>query len=196
MVKRIFAGSKFLGRIFPLHELACMTFRKDGAMLFDLPTFTLIHVVLSLVGIIAGLVVVGGLIAGRRLDGWTVAYFATTVLTSVTGFGFPFGAVLPSHIVGAVSLLVLAVAISARYWKLLSGAWRPVFVGATVAALYLNVFVLLVQLFQKTPGLIAVAPTQAAPAFVVTQLAVFLLFTFLGWAAVKGFRQERAVKAS
>lgn len=164
-------------------------------MLFDLPTFTLIHVVLSLVGIIAGLVVVGGLIAGRRLDGWTVAYFATTVLTSVTGFGFPFGAVLPSHIVGAVSLLVLAVAIVARYWKLLSGAWRTVFVCTTVAALYLNVFVLLVQLFQKTPGLIAVAPTQGAPAFVVTQLAALVLFIFLGRAAVKGFRQQRPAVA-
>ncbi len=84
-------------------------------MFFDLPTFTLIHVVLSLVGIIAGLDVVGGLIAGRRLDGWTLAYFVTTVFTSVTGLGVPFGAVLPSHVVGAVSLLVLAVAISARY---------------------------------------------------------------------------------
>lgn len=164
-------------------------------MLFELPTFTLIHVVLSLVGIIAGLIVVGGLIAGRRLDGWTVAYFVTTVLTSVTGFGFPFGAVLPSHIVGAVSLLVLAVAIAARYWKQLSGAWRAVFVSTTVAALYLNVFVLLVQLFQKTPGLIAVAPTQSAPAFVTTQLAVLVLFIFLGRVAVKGFRQERAVVA-
>ena len=160
-------------------------------MIFDLPTFTLIHVVLSLVGIIAGLVVVGGLIAGQRLDGWTVAFFATTVLTSLTGFGFPFGSVLPSHIVGGVSLLVLAVAIAARYWKLLTGAWRRVFVSATVVALYLNVFVLLVQLFQKTPGLIAVAPTQRAPAFVVTQLAVVALFAFLGWAAVRGFRHER-----
>ena len=155
-------------------------------MIFDLPTFTLIHVVLSLLGIITGLVVVGGLIAGERFNGWTGVFFATTVLTSVTGFGFPFGTVLPSHIVGGVSVVVLAVAFAARYWKHLTGPWRWMFVSATVIALYLNVFVLLVQLFQKTPGLIAVAPTQGAPAFVVTQLIVLVLFTGLGWAALRG----------
>jgi hypothetical protein len=165
-------------------------------MIFDLPTFTLIHVVLSLLGIITGLVVVGGLIAGERFNGWTGVFFATTVLTSVTGFGFPFGTVLPSHIVGGVSLVVLAVAFVARYWKHLTGPWRWIFVSATVIALYLNVFVLLVQLFQKTPGLIAVAPTQGAPAFVVTQLIVLVLFTGLGWAAVRGFRPERMAEAS
>src|SRR5713101_3416927 len=101
-------------------------------MIFDLPTFTLIHVVLSLVGIIAGLAVVGGLMAAVRLDGWTGVYLVTTVLTSVTGFGFPFAGILPSHIVGGVSLIVLAVAIAARYWKQLTGAWRWVFVVATV----------------------------------------------------------------
>lgn len=157
-------------------------------MIFDLPTFTLIHVVLSLLGIITGLVVVGGLIAGERLNGWTGVFFATTVLTNVTGFGFPFGTVLPSHIVGGISLVVLAVALAARYWKHLTGPWRWIFVSTTVIALYLNVFVLLVQLFQKTLGLIAVAPTQGAPAFVVTQLIVLLLFTGLGWAALRGFR--------
>lgn len=164
-------------------------------MIFELPTFTLVHVVLSLLGIIAGLIVVGGLIAGARFDGWTAVFLATTVLTSATGFGFPFGALLPSHIVGGISLLVLAVAIAARYWKRLTGSWRRIFVGTTVLALYLNVFVLLVQLFQKTPGLIAVAPTQSAPAFVVTQLIVLVLFAGLGWAAVRGFRTERAMAA-
>ena len=85
----------------------------------------------------------------------------TTVLTSVTGFGFPFGTLLPSHIVGVISLVVLAVGLAARYGKQLAGPWRTVFVATTVLALYLNVFVLLVQLFQKTPGLIAVAPDSA-----------------------------------
>ncbi len=159
-------------------------------MIVDLPTFTLIHVVLSLVGIIAGLVVVGGLIAGMRFDGWTGVYLVTTVLTNVTGFGFPFAGLLPSHIVGGVSLVVLAVAIAARYWKRLAATWRWVFVVATVLALYLNFFVLLAQLFQKTPALVAVAPTQNAPAFVVTQLIVLALFAGLGWAAVRGFRTE------
>jgi hypothetical protein len=161
-------------------------------MIIDLLTFTLIHVVLSLVGIIAGLVVVGGLMAGVRFDAWTGVYFVTTVLTNVTGFGFPFAILLPSHIVGGISLLVLVVAIAARYWKHLTGAWRGVFVVSTVLALYLNVFVLVAQLFQKVPALIALAPTQKAPAFVVTHLIVLALFVVLGMAAVRGFRTERA----
>jgi len=164
-------------------------------MIFDLLTYTLIHVVLSLVGIIAGLVVVGGLMAGVRFDGWTGVYLVTTVLTNITGFGFPFSTLLPSHIVGGVSLLVLPVAIAARYWKHLTGAWRWVFVVSTVFALYLNVFVLVAQLFQKIPALIAVAPTQKAPAFVVTHLIVLALFVVLGRAAVRGFRAERAAVA-
>ena len=165
-------------------------------MIIDLLTFTLIHVVLSLVGFIAGLVVVGGLMAGVRFDAWTGVYFVTTVLTNVTGFGFPFATLLPSHIVGGISLLVLVVAIAARYWKHLSGGWRGVFVVSTVLALYLNVFVLVAQLFQKVPALIAVAPTQKAPAFVVTHLIVLALFVVLGMAAVRGFRTERAAVAS
>jgi hypothetical protein len=160
-------------------------------MIFELPTFTLIHVVLSLLGIIAGLIVVGGLIAGERYDGWTGLYFVTTILTNVTGFGFPFGTLLPSHIVGVVSLVALAVALAARYWKRLAGPWRNTYVSAMVLALYLNVFVLLVQLFQKTPGLLAVAPTQSEPAFIVTQVIVLVLFASLGWSAVRGFRTER-----
>jgi hypothetical protein len=165
-------------------------------MIFDLPTFTLIHTVLSLVGIIAGLIVVGGLIAEQRFSRWTGVYLLTTVLTNITGFGFPFVTLLPSHIVGGISLLVLAVAIVARYLKRLTGAWRRIFVVTAVLALYLNVFVLVVQLFQKIPGLVAVAPTQSAPAFVVTQLFILVLFAGIGWAAVKGFRTERTAVAS
>jgi hypothetical protein len=164
-------------------------------VIFDLLTFTLIHVVLSIVGIVAGLVVVGGLMAGVRFDAWTGVYFVTTVLTNVTGFGFPFATLLPSHVVGGVSLVVLAVGIAARYWKHLKGAWRSIFVVTTVFALYLNVFVLVAQLFQKVPAMIALAPTQTAPAFVVTHLIVLALFVVLGRAAVKGFRTERAAVA-
>ena len=130
--------------------------------------------------------------AGVRFDAWTGVYFVTTVLTNVTGFGFPFATLLPSHIVGGISLLVLVVAIAARYWKHLTGAWRGVFVVSTVLALYLNVFVLVAQLFQKVPALIALAPTQKAPAFVVTHLIVLAVFVVLGMAAVRGFRTERA----
>jgi hypothetical protein len=158
---------------------------------FDFPTFALIHVVLSLVGIITGLVLVGGCMAGARFDTWAGIFLATTLLTNVTGFGFPFRTLLPSHIVAGISLLVLPVALAALYWKGLAGGWRRIFVVTSVIALYLNVFVLLVQLFQKTPALIAVAPTQQSPAFVVTQLILLGLFCWLGKAAVAGFRTDR-----
>ena len=157
-------------------------------MIFDIPTFTLIHVVLSLIGIFAGLVVVGGLIAGRRLDGWIGLFLVTTILTNVTGFVFPFRILLPSHILGGLSLLLLPLTIAALYWKHLTGAWRQVFVVTTVLALYFNVFVLLVQLFQKMPALIVLAPTQKEPPFLVTQLIVLALFVWMGRAAVRGFR--------
>ncbi|HEY7682284.1 MAG TPA: hypothetical protein VH879_06545 [Gemmatimonadales bacterium] len=164
-------------------------------MIFDFPTLTLIHVVLSLMGILAGLVVVGGLMAGVRLDGWLGIFLVTTVLTNVTGFFFPFRTLLPSHIVGGISLVVLPVAIAARYWKNLAGSWRRVFVVTTVLALYFNVFVLVVQLFQKFPGLIVIAPTQKAPAFLGTQLLVLALFLAFGRAAMRGFRPERMAPA-
>ncbi|HEY5928990.1 MAG TPA: hypothetical protein VIU02_01635 [Burkholderiales bacterium] len=160
-------------------------------MIFDLLTFTLIHVILSIVGIIAGLVMVGGFISGTRLNGWTGIYFVTTILTNVTGFGFPFANILPSHIVGGLSLVVLAVALVARYWKHLNGSWRTVFVATAVTALYFNVFVLFAQLFAKVPAMIAIAPTQTAPAFVITHLFILVLFVILGRASVKGFRSER-----
>ncbi|HET9294852.1 MAG TPA: hypothetical protein VFO06_11205 [Gemmatimonadales bacterium] len=153
--------------------------------------FTLIHVALSLLGIIAGLVVVGGLMAGVQLNGWTGLFLVTTVLTNVTGFGFPFRTLLPSHIVGGVSLIILPVAMAALYWKHLRGPWRNVFVVASVVALYFNVFVLLVQLFQKIPALIIVAPSQKSPVFAATQLLILALFVWLGRAALRGFRTER-----
>jgi len=159
-------------------------------VIFDITTFTLIHVVLSLIGIFAGLVVVGGLVAGKRLDGWTGVFLVTTVLTNVTGFGFPFVTLLPSHIVGILSLVVLAIVIVARYWKHLAGAWHGAYVVGAVLALYLNVFVLLVQLFRRLPALIVAAPTQKEPPFLVTQLVVLALFIWLGWAARRGFRAE------
>ena len=115
-------------------------------------TFTLVHVVLSLVGIFAGLVAMFGLVAGKRLDGWTVVFLATTAATSVTGFAFPFDHLLPSHKVGIVSLLVLPVAIAARYAFHLAGAWRRVYVIGAAVALYLNLFVLVVQTLPQGAG--------------------------------------------
>jgi hypothetical protein len=157
--------------------------------MFDAPMFLLIHVVLSVLGIIAGLVVLGGLMAGARMDGWTAFFLATTVLTSVTGFMFPFTKVLPPHVVGAISLVVLAVCLAARYWKEMAGGWRATYVVTAVTALYLNVFVLVVQLFVKTPPLVKLAPTQSEAPFAVTQGLVFALFVWIGWAALRGFRR-------
>jgi hypothetical protein len=153
--------------------------------------FTLIHVVISVLGIITGLVVVGGLMAGARMDGWTAFFLVTTILTSVTGFGFPFTNVLPPHVVGAISLVVLTVCLAARYLKQLEGGWRTTYVVTAVAALYLNVFVLVVQLFVKTPPLAQLAPTQQEAPFAVTQALVLALFVWMGWAAVRGFRMGR-----
>jgi hypothetical protein len=164
-------------------------------MIFGITTFTLIHVVLSLVGIVTGLVVAGGLAARRRLDGWTGLFLATTVLTNVTGFGFPFVTFLPSHAVGVLSLVILPFVIAARYWKHLAGAWRRVFIVGAVLTLYLNVFVLVVQLFRRLPALIALAPTQKEPPFGVTQVAVLLLFVWLGRAADRGFGADSAARA-
>jgi hypothetical protein len=92
--------------------------------MFNITTFTLMHVVLSLVGIFTGLIVAGGFVAGTRLDGWTCVFLVSTVLTNVTGFGFPFVSLLPSHIIGILSLIVLAIVIVARYWKHLAGGWH------------------------------------------------------------------------
>src|SRR3984957_2942583 len=158
----------------------------------SLSTFTLVHVLISLVGIVSGLLVVYGLIKGQRFDGGTAIFLATTVLTSLTGFLFPFTHLLPSHIVGIISLMVLAVAIVARYPMHLAGAWRSIYVVSAVLALYLNVFVLVVQSFLKIPPVHALAPTQKEPTFLAVQLVVMAIFIGLGIFAVKGFRGTRA----
>ena len=153
-----------------------------------LSTFTLVHVVISLIGVGSGLLVMYGLLIGKRLDGATAIFLASTVATSVTGFGFPFAHLLPSHKVGILSLMVLAVAIIARYVFHLTAAWRGNYVVCAVIALYLNVFVLVVQLFEKVPALRAMAPTQKEPPFLVAQLIVLALFVGLTIIAAKRFR--------
>jgi hypothetical protein len=153
-------------------------------------TFTLAHVALSLLGIGSGVVVMFGLLTGKQLDGWTVLFLAATMATSVTGFGFPVDHLLPSHKVGIVSLVVLAVAIVARYALHLRSAWRRIYVVCAAVALYLNVFVGVAQAFQKVPALSVMAPNQNEPPFVITQLVVLGLFIVLTIAAVKGFHGE------
>ena len=152
--------------------------------------FTLFHVVLSLIGIVAGLVVMVGFLQADPMNGWTLTFLVTTVLTSVTGFGFPFERLLPSHKVGIISLVVLAIAIYARYAGHMAGPWRWTYVVCATLALYFNVFVLIVQAFQKIAPLKALAPKQSEPPFLVTQLVVLLLFVVLTIVAVKKFHFE------
>ena len=153
-------------------------------------TFTFVHVLLSLIGIAAGFVVMAGLLTARPLDGWTALFLLTTVATSVTGFGFPFDHLLPSHKVGIISLVVLAVAILARYGLHLRGAWRPIYVVCAALALYLNVFVGIVQAFTRIPVLRAMAPHQTEAPFLVAQLLALALFITLTIVAAKRFRRE------
>ena len=135
----------------------------------SLATFTLIHVIISLIGIGSGLIVLFGMFGGKRLDGMTALFLVTTVLTSLTGYLFPFEHLLPSHIVGGISLVVLAIAIVARYSFHLAGRWRTIYVITAVTALYLNCFVLVVQSFLKIPALHALAPKGNEPPFAIAQ---------------------------
>lgn len=157
----------------------------------SLATFTLVHVIISLVAIVSGLVVVFGMLSAKRFDAWTALFLLTTVLTSVTGFGFPFTHLLPAHKLGIISLVVLAIAILARYSLHMAGKWRWIYVVTAMIALYLNVFVLVVQSFEKVPALSAMAPTQSEPPFLVAQLVVLAIFIVLAIFAVKKFRPDR-----
>ena len=160
-----------------------------------LHTYTIVHVVISLAGIASGLIVMAGLIKGKYLAGWTALFLATTVATSVTGFLFPFHHLLPSHIVGIISLVVLAVAITACYGLHLAGAWSRAYVICATIALYFNVFVAVAQAFQKVPALKAIAPTQSSPPFAIAQLVVMALFIWIGIKAAKNFHGESAPAA-
>ncbi len=155
-------------------------------------TFTVVHTALSLIGIVAGLVSVFAMLSGKPSGKWTTLFLLTTVLTSVTGFLFPVEHLLPSHVIGIISLIVLAVAIFALYGRHLAGGWRRTYVVSAAIALYLNVFVLVVQSFLKVPALHAMAPTQKEPPFLVAQLIVMALFVVLTIAAVKKFRNAAA----
>jgi hypothetical protein len=156
-------------------------------------TFTLLHVLISLVGIGSGLVVLYGLLTAQRLDRWTALFVATTVLASVTGFAFPNEHVTPGIVIGVLSLAVLAIAILARYGHHLRGAWRSIYVITAAIALYFNCFVLVVQLFEKVPALHTLAPTGKEPPFAITQLIVLALFVVLTVMAVKRFHTEPAM---
>jgi hypothetical protein len=159
-------------------------------MLLGMSTFTFIHVALSLVGIVSGFVVAAGMLQSRRLDGWTLLFLTTTMATSVTGFGFAREHVLPSHVVGAISLVILLVAVFALYVFALRRSWRWIYAVSAIAALYLNVFVLIVQAFQKLPLLHALAPSQSDPPFAIAQGLALLGALALGAMAVRRFRPQ------
>ncbi len=155
-------------------------------------TYTFLHVLISLVAIGSGLVVMFGFLTGKRLDSLTAVFLITTVLTSLTGFGFPFDHLLPAHKVGIISLVIVAIAIPARYVFHLAGAWRITYVVGAATALYLNVFVLVVQSFEKVPALKALAPTQTEPPFLVAQSLVLVVYLGLTILAAKRFHIEPA----
>jgi len=155
--------------------------------IFDLSTYTVAHVVISLVAIAAGFIVAYGMLGSNRLEGWTALFLFTTVLTSLTGFGFPFDHVLPSHVVGVLSLVALLIAILGYYLYRLAGAWRWIYVVAALVALWFNVFVLIVQAFQKISFLQPLAPTQSEPAFQIAQGAALVVFIAMGIFAVRKF---------
>jgi hypothetical protein len=153
-------------------------------------TFLQIHVVMSLIGIATGLVVLYGLLTARRFGGCTALFLATTLLTSVTGFPLPPYGFDPARALAVISLILLGSATAALYVFNLKGAWRWIYVSCAVAALYFNVFVAVVQSFQKLSFLQPLAPTQSEPPFVVTQLAVLAAFAALGVLAAIRFHPE------
>jgi hypothetical protein len=162
-------------------------------MILGMTPLTFLHVAISLAGILSGFVVMWGLVTAQRLDGWTAIFLATTVATSVTGFiFFPFNGLTPGIVIGIISLVVLAVAIVARYRFRLVGSWRWIYVVTAVTALYFNFFVLIVQSFMKVPALHDLAPTQSEPPFGIAQVVCLALFIAIGIAAVRRFRAAPA----
>lgn len=156
----------------------------------SLAAFTKLHVIISLIGIVSGIVVMFRLLGSRRSPGWTALFLLTTILTSATGFLFPFTQLLPSHMIGIVSLVLLAIACLALYGMKLAGPWRWIYVVTAMVSLYLNIFVLIIQGFLKVPALHALAPSvpPAEPPFAVAQGLALLFFILVIIGAVRRFR--------
>ena len=156
----------------------------------SLATFTTMHVIISLIAIVAGIIVIFGLLGSNRMPGMTAIFLLFTILTSVTGFLFPFNGVTPGDIIGALSLVLLAIACIALYSMKLSGAWRWIYVVTALISLYLNVFVLVIQSFLKIPALTALAPGNppSGPVFAVVQGVVLVAFVLFIIGAIRRFR--------
>lgn len=153
----------------------------------SLETFTQLHVAISVVAILTGMVVLMCMIRSFGIAGWNGIFLATTLATSLTGFLFPFGGVTPGIVVGVISVAVLAIAFYAFYVARLSGFWRRLYADCAIVAVYLNCFVFVAQAFAKLPALRTIAPTQSEPPFVVAQGALLLLFVIGGFIAQRRF---------
>jgi hypothetical protein len=156
----------------------------------SLETYTLIHVAIGLIGIASGAIVLFGMLQAKQLGGSNAVFLTTTVLTSVTGFGFPNTHVTPGIVLGVLSLVVLAMAMYALYARHLAGGWRAAYVVTAGVALYFNCFVLVAQSFQKLPALHALAPTGKEAPFGIAQLLLLVIFAALITRAVKRFHPE------
>jgi hypothetical protein len=156
----------------------------------SLATFTLVHVIISLIGIVSGIIVMFAMLGSRSTPGMTAIFLLSTILTNATGFLFPFTQLLPSHIIAILSLVLLAIACLALYGMALSGAWRWIYAMTALVSLYLNVFVLVIQSFLKIPALTALAPGNPpnGPVFAVVQGVVLLFFIVTIVGAVRRFR--------
>ena len=156
----------------------------------SIENFTILHTAISLIAIASGLIVLAGMLRARRLPDWTAVFLVTTILTSVTGFMFPINGLTPAIVFGLISIVILVIALAALYLKHLSGAWRWIYVTTALLALYLNVFVLIVQSFQKLPALQKLAPTQSEPPFLIAQAVALIAFLILGAMAARKFRPD------
>ena len=159
----------------------------------SIENFTVLHVVISMIAIFAGFIVVGAMFAGANLGGWTAFFLVMTILTSLTGFMFPFKTVTPAIITGIVATPILLVAAWALYQHKLAGRWRVVYVVSAIISQYLNMFVFIVQSFQKVSFLQPYAPTGSEPPFAIAQIATLLAFIILGWVAARRFHPNRLV---
>ena len=156
----------------------------------SLSAFTMVHVIVSLIGVASGFVVLSGLLGSGVMPGWTALFLITTILTNASGFLFPFDRLLPSHMIAILSLALLAIACIALYAMKLAGAWRWIYMLTALVALYLNVFVLVIQSFLKIGPLHALAPSvpPSEPPFAIVQGIVLVFFMIMIYRAVRRFR--------
>src|ERR1700733_9078855 len=156
----------------------------------SLATFTLVHVIISLIAIVAGIIVMFGMLGSNQMPGLTAIFLLFTILTSATGFPFPFEGFKPSYVIAGLSLVLLLIACIALYGMKLAGAWRWIYVLTALLSLYFNVFVLVIQSLLKIPALAAVAPGNppSGPVFGVVQGMVLGFFILMIIGAIRRFR--------